>query len=55
MASLRKQTANSWQIRVVVRGEKINLSFSDLTEWQARTMKRKNPRNPLGLSRSVVY
>jgi hypothetical protein len=39
MASLRKQTANSWQIRVVVRGERINLSLSDLTEWQANKWK----------------
>ena len=39
MATLRKQTANSWQIRVVVRGGRINLSLSDLTEWQANKWK----------------
>jgi len=39
MATLRKQSANSWQLRVVVRGERINLSISDLTEWQANRWK----------------
>ena len=39
MATLRKQTANSWQIRVLLRGERINLSIADLTDWQAGKWK----------------
>jgi integrase len=39
MASLRKQSVSSWQIRVVVEGQRINLQISDLTEWQAKKWK----------------
>ena len=39
MATLRKQTAGSWQIRVVVKGQRVNISISNLTEWQANNWK----------------
>jgi integrase len=40
MATLRKQSrGDSWQLRVILRGERVTLSLPDLTEWQANKWK----------------